>query len=196
MKILIDNGHGSNTAGKHSPDRRLLEYAWTREVAQMVTDTLKAQGYDAERIVPEQNDISLSTRTKRVNTICARHGAKNVLLVSLHVNAACGAGWNTATGWTGWVAPNASSNSKKLAQLLYEEASKRNLRGNRSVPSCKYWVGNFAIVRDTQCPAVLTENLFQDNKADVDFLLSEQGKQAIVNLHVEGIKKYIKEVGK
>nr|DAT77576.1 MAG TPA: MurNAc-LAA [Caudoviricetes sp.] len=27
--------------------------------------------------------------------------------------------------------------------------------------------------RDTKCPAVLTENLFQDNKEDVEFLLSE-----------------------
>lgn len=25
MKILIDNGHGENTAGKHSPDGRLRE---------------------------------------------------------------------------------------------------------------------------------------------------------------------------
>lgn len=30
--------------------------------------------------------------------------------------------------------------------------------------------------RDTKCPAILTENLFQDNKEDVDFLLSEKGK--------------------
>ena len=39
--------------------------------------------------------------------------------------------------------------------------------------------------------AVLTENLFQDNKADVDFLLSDQGRQAIVNLHLKAIEDYI-----
>ena len=32
MKILIDNGHGSNTKGKRSPDGRLMEYAYTREI--------------------------------------------------------------------------------------------------------------------------------------------------------------------
>lgn len=36
MKILIDNGHGSNTAGKRSPDCRLMEYAYTREIADRV----------------------------------------------------------------------------------------------------------------------------------------------------------------
>ena len=33
MKILIDNGHGSNTPGKCSPDGRLMEYSYTREIA-------------------------------------------------------------------------------------------------------------------------------------------------------------------
>ena len=45
--------------------------------------------------------------------------------------------------------------------------------------------------RDTNCPACLTENLFQDNKEDVDFLLSEEGYQAIVDLHVNGILSYL-----
>ena len=43
----------------------------------------------------------------------------------------------------------------------------------------------------TKCAAVLTENLFQDNKEDVDFLLSEEGMNAIERLHVEGILDFI-----
>lgn len=196
MKILIDNGHGYDTAGKHSPDRRLLEYAWAREVAKRITERLISLGYDAERIVTEMNDISLKERTRRVNEICRKVGTKNVVLISVHINAAGGNGkWHNASGWCGYVAPNASSNSKRLAQILHEEAVKRDLKGNRSVPACKYWTGNFAIIRDTLCPAVLTENLFQDNLQEVDFLLSEQGKETIVELHIEGLKRYIKEVG-
>ena len=44
----------------------------------------------------------------------------------------------------------------------------------------------------TSCPAVLTENLFQDNKADVAFLESEKGRKAIVALHKKGIINYLK----
>lgn len=43
-------------------------------------------------------------------------------------------------------------------------------------------------------PAVLTENLFMDNKEDVKFLLSEEGKKQIIDLHVQGIKKYIEQL--
>lgn len=192
MKILIDNGHGEDTAGKRSPDGRLREYAWSREVATRIVDALRKQGYDAERIVTENRDISLTERVRRVNNVCSQVGAKNCVLVSVHINAAASDGkWRTASGWTGWVAPNASVGSKRLAKILYDEAAKRGLKGNRSVPVEKYWVGDFTIIKRTNCPAVLTENLFQDNREEVDFLLSEKGKQTIVDLHVEGIKRYV-----
>lgn len=193
MVILIDNGHGSNTGGKCSPDGKLREYAWARDIAKRLEIALKARGYDARRIVPEEIDISLSTRCRRVNAVCKDKGAKNCLLISIHINAAKSDGkWHDASGWSGWIALNASTNSKKLAQALYREAERHNLKGNRFVPPCKYWTGNFAIVRDTNCPAVLTENLFQDNRDEVSFLMSEAGKQAIVQLHVDGILNYVK----
>lgn len=191
MKILIDNGHGSNTPGKCSPDRKLREYAWAREIAKRLENTLKAKGLDAERIVTEETDISINERVRRVNAICNKVGTSNVLLVSIHINAAGNSGWMSARGWSVWVAPNASTNSKRLAKCLYEEADKVGYKGNRCVPATKYWVGNYGIVRDTKCPAVLTENLFQDNKEDVAILMSDTGKQAMVDIHVKGIMSYL-----
>ena len=193
MTVIIDNGHGSNTGGKCSPDGKLREYAWAREIAKRLETELKMRGIDARRIVPEETDISLTVRCRRVNDICRSNGSKNCLLVSIHINAAkSDSKWHDASGWSGWVAPNASANSKKLAQLLYAEAEKGGLKGNRSVPACKYWTGNYAIVRDTNCPAVLTENLFQDNREEASYLMSENGKRAIVQLHVDGIINYIR----
>lgn len=37
MKVLLDNGHGAETPGKRSPDGRLREYAYTREIAILVS---------------------------------------------------------------------------------------------------------------------------------------------------------------
>lgn len=197
MKILIDNGHGVNTPGKCSPDKTLREYAWARDIAQRIVAELKSRGYDAQRIVTEQTDISLTERVRRVNSICKQYGTKNCMLVSVHINAAGADGkWHEASGWSGWVAPNASANSKTLASLLYAEAAKRSLQGNRSVPTEHYWVGNFTIIKRTNCPAVLTENLFQDNKTEVAYLLSEDGKQHITQLHVDGIINYINRLKK
>lgn len=194
MKILIDNGHGKNTPGKRSPDGRLREWQYCREIAQALTNALAAKGYQAQRIVDEDTDISLSERCRRVNEVCKAFGAKNVLLVSIHNNAAGSGTWKTATGWSGWVYTKASERSRLLAQYLYKAAEKRGLQGNRSVPACKYWEANFYILKHTNCPAVLTENLFQDNKGEVDYLLSDEGRQNIVDLHVEGIINYIKSV--
>lgn len=191
-KILIDNGHGVETKGKCSPDNLLREYSWTRRIAARIVDRLKELGYDAELLTPEVDDIPLGTRVRRANAECAKYGASNVLCVSVHVNAAGdGKSWNGANGWSVYVAPNASANSKKLAQCLYSEAERFKLQGNRYVPKEKYWKGNFAIVRDTKCPAVLTENMFMDNKKDCEYLLSDIGQSQIVELHVRGIIKYI-----
>lgn len=197
MIILLDNGHGYDTKGKCSPDGRLKEYAWARDVAKRIQALLKADGKDARLVITEQNDISLKERVRRVNAICKTAGAKNCLLVSVHINAAGADGkWHTAKGFSVFVSKNASSNSKKCAALFTDEATRLNLLGNRSVPSGKYWTWSWTksdiyILANTNCPAVLTENLFQDNKEDVEYLLSEQGKNEIAKLHFDAIKRYI-----
>ena len=57
IKILIDNGHGVNTPGKRSPDGRLLEWSYTREIARRVVAELQVQHYYASLLVPEEEDI-------------------------------------------------------------------------------------------------------------------------------------------
>lgn len=191
MLILIDNGHGINTPGKCSPDKSLYEWKYTRGIAEAVVKKLNELGYKAIQLVPESTDISLAQRCKRVNNYCSNN--KNTLLVSIHVNAAGSDNkWHNASGWSGWVYTKSSLKSRLLAQLLYQEAKKRKLQGNRSVPKGEYWTANFYILKNTNCPAVLTENLFQDNKQEVEYLLSEEGRQNIVDLHVEGIIAYLK----
>lgn len=197
MKILIDNGHGSNTLGKCSPDKRLLEYKYCREIAEEAEKALRARGYDAERIVRETTDIPITTRCTRVNNICAKVGAKNVLLVSIHNNASSVNPWGTARGFSVFVSKNASANSKRCAAIFTDYAIARKLMGNRSIPACKYWTWSWTtkdigILKNSACPAILTENLFMNNREDVDFLLSAEGRKAIVDLHVEAIERYIK----
>ena len=194
VKVLIDTGHGENTPGKCSPDKRLREYAYAREIARLVEKCLRCKGYDAQRIVEEETDVPLSERCKRVNDICKQVGTKNVLLVSIHNNAAGGDGkWHEARGFSAHVGLNASSKSKMLAQYLWNEAIQQGLKGNRSVPAAPYIAQNLAICRDTACPAVLTENLFQDNKEDVELLLSEEGKEKVTATHVNAIVNFIKD---
>ena len=197
MVILTDAGHGENTAGKRSPDGRLLEWKYSREIAAEVVKRLKTMDYNAQQLVTEENDISLGTRCKRVNDICKHFGASNVLVVSVHCNAAGADGkWHDARGWQACVSLNASTKSKQLACYLFDAAQNEGLKMRSPKLGQKWWPQNLAICRDTNCPAVLTENLFQDNLSDVEFLLSDKGRKAIVNLHVNGIINYIKSLEK
>jgi N-acetylmuramoyl-L-alanine amidase len=86
--VLIDNGHGWNTPGKRSPDGVFREWAWTREIAVNVVEDLKEQGVTAFLLVHEDEDIALATRVARVEGYCREYGSKNVILVSIHNNAA------------------------------------------------------------------------------------------------------------
>lgn len=193
MKVLIDNGHGINTRGKHSPDRRIYEWQYCRRVADAVAKALQKEGIDAVRIVKEDTDVSLAERVRRVNAYARREPC---VLVSVHLNAAGSDGkWHDARGFLPFVSLNASAKSKRFAQILYDEAEKRNLKGNRWMGKDRYKAKDLAMCRETTCPAVLTENLFQDNLADVDYLLTADGFNSIVGLHVAAIKRYIECYG-
>ena len=126
MKILIDNGHGAETPGKRSPDGLFREYRWARDIAARIVEELRGRSYDAELLVPEERDMPLSERCHRVNTLCAQVGKADILLVSVHVNAAGnGSGWMTARGWSAHVSLNAGAQSKELARALIASAEDR-----------------------------------------------------------------------
>lgn len=201
--VLLDNGHGKNTPGKRSQKlengKQLFEWAYVREIVEGIAKKLQEEGIGYYIVHPESNEIDsqskdLIIRTTRANIYHnkAKKDGKTTIFISVHVNASViSCDWNKASGWTVYIANQCSDNSLKLAQLLYSEAEKRGLKGNRSVPKERAWRNNFWVLRKTNMPAVLTENLFMDNKEDVEYLLSEEGKKSIIDLHVEGIKQYI-----
>ena len=196
MKILIDNGHGNNTSGKRSPDGKFLEAIYTREIAKKLQTDLIDRGYDAELITPEDDDIPLPERVRRVNLACLRYGKSNVILISIHVNAAgSGSKWLNATGWSVYTC-NGQTDSDKLAECLCQAAIKnfpgRRIRTDMSDGDMD-WEKGFYLLRKSLCVAVLTENFFQDSRSDLEYLQSKTGKQAIIDTHVEGIIEYLLE---
>jgi len=193
MKILIDNGHGLNTSGKRSPDGTFREAIYNREIARRIVLNLVDRGYDAELLVPEDDDISLIERVRRVNAACFLLGKQNVILVSIHVNAAGnGSKWLNATGWSVYTCKG-QTESDKLAECLCLAAIKnfpgRRIRTDISDGDLD-WEEGFYLLRKSLCVAILTENFFQDSRSDLEYLQSIAGKQAVVDTHVEGITDY------
>ena len=197
--IILGTAHLKSTPGKCSPDGKFKEYEYSREVCKAIRPMLQDLGYKVF-IDIEDDDLDLTQsqelclRCKVVNDLQKIY--KNCIYISIHVNAAGNDGkWHNATGWEAYTSIGVTS-ADRLVKYLYD-AAESNLIGKKvrkdfsdgdSDKEC-----NFYVLKHTLCPAVLTENFFQDNKEDVEFLTSTLGFHQIVRLHVEGILNYLRD---
>lgn len=207
IHIIFDYGHGINCPGKCSPDKSFYEWKFNRALGMRVVAILRAKGYQVHEIWTHDHEplstpgkmcdksqlnAALNWRWKEVNKLCRLFGTSNCICISFHSNAAGGDGqWHNATGFMSIVGLKASANSKRLAKCIYDEAAKRGLQGNRSVPVGHYWPQSLAMCDRTDCPAVLTESLFYDSRSDLSILQSQSGMDKLTQAHVQGIINYI-----
>ena len=115
-------------------------------------------------------------------------------MVSIHANAAGhGDEWKTGRGWCAYTT-RGKTKSDDLAEYLYREAAKNfvgmKLRADTSDGDSDQ-EADFYIIKKTYCTAVLTENFFFDNVDDVSYILSDEGRKAVIKTHVDGIINYI-----
>jgi N-acetylmuramoyl-L-alanine amidase len=204
--VILGTAHRKREPGKESPDGRLKEYLYSREIVSELEKALKDAGletfvdfmpYDLQKNMQTpskslERQRELGLRVNEVNRLCRAYGKNNCCYVSIHVNAALADGnWHPANGWQVCVSPNCSPNSKQLAGYLFDAAAATPIRCRKPSLDRKYWEQSLYVLNRTLCPAVLTENMFQDNRDDVEYLLSDIGRKEIVGLHLEGILRYI-----
>jgi len=189
--VILDSGHGKDTPGKRSPDGVIREWKYTKELAMAISQKLRSNGVLAFVNNPEDEDVPLKERVDRVNDYARTN---KVILVSIHLNAAGdGLQWKSASGWECYTCKG-QTESDKLAECLCnaarEKLKDKQLRTDNSDGDSDK-EADFYLLKHTKCPAVLTENLFMDNKKDYEYLLGEKGFNSIVDLHVLGIIKYL-----
>ena len=208
--IAIGTPHRLREPGKQSPDGSLRECVYGREIASEVAAKLQAMGYKCvidympldlpkqmqSPMADQERQRELAMRVNFVNELCRQNGKQNVIYVCIHVDASPPVDnkWHQANGWSVRVGTKASAKSKLLADCLFDAAEAHGLKMRRPSKDQKYWPQALYVLNRTDCPAVLTENLFQNNQEDVDFLLSDEGRHAIERIHVEGIIKYIESL--
>lgn len=198
--IILGTAHLKSTPGKCSPDKKFYEYKYSRELCSAIKAILKDLGYNVfidieEEDLPNTNqNKELAKRVQIVNNLHKKY--KNCIYISIHVNAADSDGqWHKGTGWEAYTTKGVTQ-SDKLAECLYNSA-KNNLKGKKiridKADGDQDKEANYQVLSKTNCPAVLTENFFQDNKEDIEYLTSDLGFHQIVRTHVEGILNYIKD---
>mgnify|MGYP002508016692 FL=1 len=193
LTVILDAGHGKETQGKRSPKldngNQLFEWKFTREVCNKIYCLLQTEGIKC--ILANTNDVDykLSERATHINNLFNKEKklGHSVIMISVHGNAAGSGDWKTAHGWEVFTTKG-TTNSDKLAKCFCNVFKNifpnKRLRGHKEE--------NFTIIYKTNCPCVLTENFFYDNKEECELMLSEEGQLKIAELHVEAIKEYIK----
>ncbi len=189
---ILDTGHGGvingvpQTAGKRSPDWEsgiLYEGESNRRIAAKVKDLLDNEGISCLIIPNSLRDAPLSSRVQKANSI---NKFKPSVLLSFHSDAFHD---EKANGWSAFTYYG-ETKSDKIATILYSEAKKSKLKLRTDFsdgdPDKE---ANFFILRKTDCPAVLIENLFMTNKKDYKYLMSEKGQNTIARMIFRAIKR-------
>lgn len=200
--VLLDNGHASSTPGKRMKlenGRVFYEYEFNRDIVRRIARKLDTLGIPYEILVPEvDKDIALSERAARANSFCSKYGTGNCFFISVHSNAfGDGINFTDAMGWSVWTTVG-NTKSDGCATTLFEAADSilpkfgMTTRKQMSDGDPDY-EENFTVIYKTWCPAVLTENMFFTNKKEVMWLMTDEGREAIADIHVEGIKRIIDE---
>jgi len=188
-KIFIDAGHGGTDPG--AVGNGLQEKVLTLTIAKKIESLLKNyENVSVKMSRTSDTTLSLSQRTDAANA----WGSD--FFLSVHINAGGGTGYEdyryntlTATSATGKV--QSTIHSAVMAEL---KAFNVIDRGAKSA--------NFHVLRETNSPALLSENLFIDTKVDANLLKRNDVLDAIARGHVEGLakalglKKKVIEVGK
>ena len=160
MKIMIDAGHGPETAGKRSPDGRLREFQFNSAVAKEVKERLIQDGHSVFFSHQNDLDVPLHERTTLANRL------KVDIFISIHANAS-GQTFNSAHGLETFIYSNPQQRTRKLAAAVQSSLVQVTGRKDRGLKQ-----GDFAVLRDTHMPAILVECGFMTHKQEVELLKS------------------------
>ena len=191
--FLISPGHGKNTPGKRSPDGKLLEWAFNRRLVDRIVKYCDELDIPVTVLDYEETDVPLKERVAKANKYW-----KNCCYISIHGNAAGNGKWMTARGWSIYTSKGYTK-ADPIAQVFIQEAEKLLPKIGCKVRkySQKVYEGdyeeNFYVLKNTIMPAVLTENLFYDNKLDNAVMQSEEGIDTLARIHVNAMKRILEE---
>jgi len=184
LVVILDPAHGADIPGKCAPDMSHREYKWSRERVSQLLPMLQKEKFTVHISNPTENEIGLSKRVKATN---AFSGEKKFFL-SLHNNAAGNGQWMNARGFSVYTTKG-QTKSDHYAEILFQELKKTfiGIEGFKERKDLSDGdsdnEANFTVLM-CNCPAVMIEWLFQDNKDDLvlikDKAINERLCQAIV----------------
>lgn len=189
---ILDAGHGGMKDGKYMtapkkmfqfPDRvTIYEGVINRIITALVYKQLQSKTIDFALVYDEVEDTPLTQRVTLADNIYRKD--KRAVYLSIHSNAGGGSGFEIFTS-------PGQTNSDKIANIFCTTYQKhfpgKPFRADKADGDADK-EEDFYVLRKTDCPALLVENLFFDNRKEAEYLLSAAGQQAIANCIVASIE--------
>lgn len=175
--IVIDDGHGGTDNGASS--NGILEDNWNLEVCAKIEQKLKNLGHTVYSTRNSDVFVGLSERAVMANNWNAD------IFISCHVNAGGGSGYED------FIFDSLLSNDivtpdlqNKIHAAMIPILAKYGLK-NRGKKRA-----NFAVLRETDMPAILLEAAFLDNATDAAVLKNDQFKEDYAQAVVNGVQSF------
>ncbi|WP_010097875.1 N-acetylmuramoyl-L-alanine amidase [Ornithinibacillus scapharcae] len=176
MKLYLDPGHGGTDNG--ASGNGLVEKEVNLDIALRIRNTLINSYNNVEVRMSRTSDItkSLQQRTDEANAWGADY------FLSIHCNAFNG----SARGYEDYIHNELSDSSltARYQDILHTEITKLNQLTNRGQKKA-----NFHVLRESNMPALLTENGFIDNAQDANLMKQSSWRQAVAQGHVNGLAR-------
>ena len=172
VKVFIDAGHGGTDPG--AVGNGLQEKNLTLQISTRIRDILLDEYNNVSVLMSRTGDTfpSLAARTNQANS----WGAD--FFLSVHINAGGG------TGYEDFIYPGSGAPTTTYQSNIHSEILKLvnfTDRGKKQQ--------NFHVLRESNMPALLTENGFIDNTNDAAKLKTASFIESLARGHVNGIVK-------
>jgi N-acetylmuramoyl-L-alanine amidase len=201
-KWLLDAGHGGILNGVYTtgpkkmwkfPDGLTsMEGVTNRKITAFLYKLLQSAGIDFALVYDEIIDTPLETRVALADKLFAKD--KRCIYLSIHSNAGVdrdGDGNGDAKGFEIFTSKG-QTKSDLIAEIFcntYKTKYPNHQFRTDKVDGDADKEADFYVLRKTDCPSLLVENLFFDNREEAVYLLSEKGQQELANCMFEAIKK-------
>jgi N-acetylmuramoyl-L-alanine amidase len=181
--IVIDPGHGGHDVGTQSISKpRYQEKSLNLKTANFLKNYLQQLGYHIVMTRQEDKFVSLDKRAQFANE------QKPTLFVSIHYNSAPS---SEAKGVEVYFYQSQedkarANQSKRLAQSILKHVTSHTKAASRGIKH-----GNFAVIRETNMPAVLIEGGFLTNESELKNLKEQTYLKKLALGIAKGIEEYL-----
>ncbi|QAA35027.1 N-acetylmuramoyl-L-alanine amidase [Clostridium manihotivorum] len=175
IDLVLDAGHGGRDPGAIGPTG-LQEKECNLYIAKKCEEILKKQGITVQQTRADDSYIGLSERAKIAND------ANSKYFISIHINSA---DIQTANGTEVYSLVKGGEGEKLAQRILSSMVNEINL-SSRGVK-----FANFAVLRETNMPAILIETCFISNVNEERLLREDSFKDKVALSISKGFLDYI-----